>query len=327
MSNLEERPTETLVDCTSPIAVARTVEVLEARQVPLGGPRAIEVRRTLPQRARSTIGAWCFADHYGPVDVTGGSGMDVPPHPHIGLQTVSWLFSGEIEHRDSVGSEALIHPGQLNLMTAGRGISHSEVSTGRVPMLHGVQLWVALPEGSRRIAPFFEHHEGVLVTLPGAEVRVFVGMLLGASVDATTFSPLVAAQIDLEPSATVTLPVNPAFEHGLIVDIGPLTVAGTEVDAPNLAYVAHGSATLTLSAGPAGARAVLIGGEPLGERLVMWWNFVGRDHDEVVQARTDWQHDVIDGADAHGRFGAVPGYTGRALPAPTLPTVRLKPRG
>lgn len=326
MSNLEERPAETLVG-TSPLDIVHPVEVLGARQVPLGGARAIEVRRTLPQRARSTIGAWCFADHYGPVDVSQGSGMDVPPHPHIGLQTVSWLFSGEIEHRDSVGSLALVRPGQLNLMTAGRGIAHSEVSTGRVPVLHGVQLWVALPEGSRAIEPFFEHHDGVLVALDGAEARVFVGSLLGVSVAATTFSPLVAAQLDLEPGATVTLPVNPAFEHGLIVDRGPLTVAGVAVEAPDLAYVAHGSAALTLTAGPAGARAVLIGGEPLGEQLVMWWNFVGRSHDDVARARADWQHEVIDGADPQGRFGTVAGYPGHALPAPELPTVRLKPRG
>lgn len=327
MSNLEEQPTETLVDCTSPDAATRTVEVLTARLVPLGGVRAIEVRRTLPQRARSTIGAWCFADHYGPVDVTLGSGMDVPPHPHTGLQTVSWLFDGEIDHRDSVGSHQLVQPGQLNLMTAGRGIAHSEVSTGRVPILHGVQLWVALPEGSREIAPFFEHHDGVLVALPGAEVRVFVGALLGASVAATTFSPLVAAQLDIAPNATVTLPVNPAFEHGLLVDTGPLTVEGVEVAAADLGYVSHGASDLTLTAGPDGARAVLIGGEPIGEQLVMWWNFVGRSHDDIARARAEWQREVIEGQDPEGRFGTVEGYPGHALPAPALPTVRLKPRG
>ena len=121
-------------------------EVLEARDVPLGGPRALQVRRTLPQRARTLIGAWCFADHYGPVEVPKTGGMDVPPHPHTGLQTVSWLFSGEVEHRDSLGSHALVRPGEMNLMTGGRGIAHSEVSTPDTERLHGVQLWVALPE-------------------------------------------------------------------------------------------------------------------------------------------------------------------------------------
>src|SRR5689334_8316727 len=134
------------------------VEVLTPREVPLGGLRAMTVRRTLPQRQRSLIGAWCFLDHYGPDDVRESGGMLVPPHPHIGLQTVSWLFSGMVEHRDSLGTRALVRPGQLNLMTAGRGISHSEVSTDDTRILHGAQLWVALPEGAREIAPAFDHY-------------------------------------------------------------------------------------------------------------------------------------------------------------------------
>lgn len=125
------------------------VEVLTARDVPLGGPRAMTVRRTLPQRARTLIGAWCFADHYGPDLVADSGGMDVAPHPHTGLQTVSWLFTGEIEHRDSLGTHAFVRPGEINLMTGGHGISHSEVSTPDTTVLHDVQLWLALPDEHR----------------------------------------------------------------------------------------------------------------------------------------------------------------------------------
>ncbi|PPF17263.1 pirin [Rathayibacter sp. AY1A4] len=326
MSNLEEHPDELPVAAEPVPRESGAVEILEARLVPLGGPRAIEVRRTLPQRSRSTIGAWCFADHYGPVRLGEEAGMDVPPHPHTGLQTVSWLFEGEIEHRDSVGSLAVVRPGELNLMTAGRGISHSEVSTGGAPVLHGVQLWVALPEEARLVDPFFEHHRGVPVELPGALVRVFVGGMLGASVPASTFTPLVAAQIDLEPGARVELPVEESWEYGVLVDAGPVAVEGADVPRSDLAYLAPGRSHLVLTAGDAGARVVLLGGEPFAEELVMWWNFVGRSHDDVAAARERWQSDVIAWADPAGPFGTVDGYGGRALPAPVLPTVRLKPR-
>jgi len=133
------------------------LEVLTPREVPLGGLRAMRVRRTLPQRHRSLIGAWCFVDHYGPDEVDQTGGMVVAPHPHTGLQTVSWLFDGEIEHRDSAGNHALVRPGELNLMTAGRGISHAEVSAPDTTTLHGAQLWVALPEAARNGDPAFEH--------------------------------------------------------------------------------------------------------------------------------------------------------------------------
>ncbi|MGH3365223.1 MAG: pirin family protein, partial [Nocardioidaceae bacterium] len=158
MSNLEARPGQTEEGRGSVPTAAAGVEVVTSREVPLGGPRAMTVRRTLPQRQRSLIGAWCFVDHYGPDDVASTGGMDVPPHPHTGLQTVSWLFTGEIEHRDSLGSHAMVHPGELNLMTAGRGIAHSEVSTPATNTLHGVQLWLALPDHARDTARDFEHY-------------------------------------------------------------------------------------------------------------------------------------------------------------------------
>lgn len=329
MSNLERDPAEVLAGTDTVVADAG-VEILAPREVPLGGPRAMTVRRTLPQRSRSLIGGWCFIDHYGPDDVPTTGGMRVPPHPHTGLQTVSWLFEGEIEHRDSVGSHALVRPGELNLMTAGRGISHSEVSTATTSRLHGVQLWLALPAASRDVQPFFEHHEPVAQSLGLAIVRVFVGRLAGAALGstATVFSPLIGAEIVLPAGTSVELPLERSFEHGVLVDAGEATVAGTAIPVAHLGYLCPGRSSVTLSAGAsAPLRVLLLGGEPLGEQIVMWWNFIGRSHDEILAARTEWMRDVIDAEDADGRFGVVRDYDGRALPAPELPTVRLKPRG
>ncbi len=335
MSNLERDPVELL--CAADVPTGPVVQVLEYREVPLGGPRAMPVRRTLPQRGRTTIGAWCFADHYGPDDVALTGGMVVPPHPHTGLQTVSWLFEGEIEHRDSAGSHELVRPGSVNLMTAGRGISHSEVSTPGTTRLHGVQLWVALPDASRHVAPFFEHADTTPFAIGDATVRVFVGELAGSATDAassavTVFSPLLGAQVDLPAGGVVELALDPAFEHGVLVDLGPvrLEAAGadeaTEVAWSELAYLEPGRDRVRLTAVDGPARVVLLGGVPFGEELVMWWNFIGRSHDEVVEFRRRWQSDVIDRNDPDGPFGTVSGYEGRPLPAPELPTVRLKPR-
>ena len=318
MSNQERDPREIALDADS--RVPRVV-VLEPREVPLGGPRAMPVRRTLPQRSRSLVGAWCFIDSYGPtIDA-----MDVPPHPHTGLQTVSWLYAGDIEHRDSVGSVARIVPGQVNLMTAGAGIQHSEVSqpSGEI---RGVQLWVALPDRSRNVGPAFEHHSPRPFALGDAALRVFVGELAGSRSPVTTYSPLVGAQLDLPAGGRVEIPVDPAFEHGLVVDSGSPILEGVEVPTDHLGVLAAGTARMTVEAGAEPVRALLIGGEPLGEQIVMWWNFVGRSHDEIVRYRDAWQRDVIAGGSATGRFGAVSGYPGSALAAPELPNARLRPR-
>ncbi|MET9877129.1 pirin family protein [Actinacidiphila glaucinigra] len=296
------------------------VEILPARDVPLGGPRAMTVRRTLPQRNRSLIGAWCFADHYGPDDVSDTGGMDVAPHPHTGLQTVSWLFSGEIEHRDSLGTHAYVRPGELNLMTGGHGISHSEVSTERTTVLHGVQLWVVLPERDRDTAPAFQHYVPEPVALGGGVARVFLGSLAGATSPVATFTPLLGAELALDPGATVTLAVDPDHEHGLLVDSGDVEMAGTRLSPADLGYLAPGGDTLTLTShADAPARAVLLGGPPFEERIIMWWNFIGRTQEDIEQARSDWMTGT--------RFGEVEGYGGDALPAPELPRVPLKSRG
>ncbi|VBA31359.1 Putative quercetin 2,3-dioxygenase [Mycobacterium attenuatum] len=316
MSNLETAPAE-FACSASQIA---GIEVLRPREVPLGGLRAIRVQRTLPQRQRSLIGAWCFVDHYGPV--TGPAArMDVAPHPHTGLQTVSWLFSGEVEHRDSARVHARVRPGQLNLMTAGAGICHSEVFVGS-GVLHGVQLWVALPDSARHTGRDFVHYTPAAVSLPGAAVRVFLGELADSRSPVETFTALVGAQIDLEPQAVLELDVDPAFEHGALCDLGDLELGGTALRVGDLGYQGPGGTTLRLrNAGPRPGRALLLGGQPFAEELVMWWNFVGRSHEEIVTYRQLW----LDGDEL---FGAVRGYRGRVprLPAPPLPSTRLLPR-
>jgi quercetin 2,3-dioxygenase len=316
MSNTDTAPAE--VACAaSPFA-----GVLHAREVPLGGPRAILVRRTLPQRDRSLIGAWCFADHYGPHDVRSGPGMDVPPHPHTGLQTVSWLFSGEVEHRDSAGVHAMVRPGELNLMTAGAGICHSEVSTAATTVLHGVQLWVALPDSDRDSDRGFDHYVPTPRDIDDATVRVFLGELAGDRSPVHTFTPLLGVQIDLHPGADLTLAVEPAFEHGVLLDRGDVAVNGTALEVADLAFQAAGSGRLTITNRDiTSARVLLLGGPPFPEQLVMWWNFVGRSHDDIAGYRRMWE-------DHDDRFGAVHGYRGAVsrLPAPPLPNATLRPR-
>ena len=336
MSNPERHPDE--ITCTA--APAATVEVMVPRDVPLGGPRAMRVRRTLPQRHRSLIGAWCFVDHYGPDDVIDTGGMSVAPHPHTGLQTVSWLFTGEVEHRDSAGNHAMVRPGEVNLMTAGRGISHSEVSTRDTRALHGAQLWVALPDGDRHVDPGFAHHAPDPVTGEGWEARVFLGSLLGDSSPVPTYTSLLGAELLLEPGTSLDLEVDASFEHGVLVDTGVLAVGGSAAVEPvetkqhELAYVPPGSSTLTLRAYDVPVRLLLLGGPPFGESIVMWWNFVGRSHEEIVAFRQEWQGQitrngavVADSQDlGDGRFGVVVGDHLPPIPAPALPNARLKER-
>ncbi|MFD4723287.1 pirin family protein [Streptomyces sp. NPDC058423] len=302
------------------LAGAPRVDVLSAREVPLGGPRAMRVRRTLPQRKRTLIGAWCFADHYGPHQVAASGGMDVPPHPHTGLQTVSWLFSGEVEHRDTLGTHALIRPGEMNLMTGGHGIAHSEISTPDTTVLHGVQLWVALPGEHRDVARDFQHYVPELAQTDGAEARVFLGSLLGRTSPVRTFTPLLGAEIVIEPHATLALAVDATFEHGLLVDTGDVRLIDTVLRPAELGYVPRGTDTLTMvNEAEAPARAVLLGGPPFGEEIVMWWNFIGRSHEDIVIAREDWEA-------SSDRFGIIEDSPGGRLPAPALPNAVIKPR-
>lgn len=293
----------------------------------------MNVQRTLPQRGLPTIGAWCFLDSFGP-DRTA---MSVLPHPHTGLQTVTWPLAGRIRHRDSVGSDVVVRPGELNIMTAGHGVSHSEFAVlppagEALPVQRGLQLWVALPGGDRHREPAFEQHRELpQVSGKGFTATVMVGEFAGATSAATMYSPIVGADILCE-GATV-LPLNAGFEHGLLVLDGGLAVDGQEVPPGPLGYLGTGRAELQVQALP-GTRFLLIGGEPFQEELLMWWNFVGRTHDEVEQARSDWeaQAGLPDTETAAARYGLVPGHgpdagpeAGR-IPAPSLPGVRLTPR-
>jgi redox-sensitive bicupin YhaK (pirin superfamily) len=244
--------------------------------------------------------------------------MRVPPHPHIGLQTVTWLLSGNVLHRDSLGSEQMIRPGQLNLMTAGRGIAHSEESpVEHDPLLHGVQLWVALPDAFRHTEPAFAHHADLpAVGIGGFEVTVFVGSLAGAQSPAVMFSEIVGAELVAVRDASGNIPLADAHEHVVFAAAGSAAVAGTVLRPGELMYLSTGRDRVSVSA-PAGSRLFLLGGVPLGETLLMWWNLVARTPDEIAAAAADWRA---------GRFAPVADYDGPPLPAPPLDVVRLVAR-
>ena len=286
------------------------VDVGEGRRTTVGG---IPVQRSLPQRGRRTVGAWCFVDHFGPADVPDVA-MRVGPHPHIGLHTVTWVLEGEVLHRDSLGSEQLIKPGQLNLMTAGRGVAHAEETPiGATGTLHGLQLWVAQPEATRSGPAAFEHHS----SLPEAEIggvvaTVLVGELGGAHSPARSDSPLVGA--DLAVGGPGTVPLDPAFEHGLLAVDGSLALDAQPFAPGTFAYLAPGRHEVGLAPAAAGERplrVLLLGGIPFDEPIIMWWNFVARTKDEMVEARQAWEA----GSD---RFGPVESELGRISAPPPL---------
>lgn len=284
---------------------------IEGRAQVLG--EGMPIVRALPTRGLRTVGAWCFLDHFGPSDVTQGHGMRVGPHPHIGLQTVTWLLEGEILHRDSLGSVQSIRPGQLNLMTSGRGISHSEESPApRPPRLHGAQFWVALPEGARHGEPAFEHHAQLPCTEhQGLQVTVLLGEAFGLRSPGTVYSPLVGMDVRARGPITATLPLRREWEYGFLVLEGAAEL-DTEALAPGiLLYLGAGRTEVRLkTTGP--VTAVLIGGAPFDEPLLMWWNFVGRSKDELVAASCEWNLESP-------RFGTVRGYDGPRIPAPLPP--------
>ena len=317
MSNTETAPVEQL--CGGEEAAPATFELMYGREVQLTPRNGTTVVRTLPNRERRMVGAWCFLDQYGPTVIAdGGPGMSVAAHPHTGLQTVSWLVAGEIHHYDSLGNSQLIRPGQLNLMTAGSGIAHAELSPEpNSGVLHGAQLWVALPAEHAGVAPHFEHHADLpVIDGPGVTVTVIMGSLDGATSGARTYSPLVGAEIALE--SAVKLPLHREFEHALLVLSGSVEIGLINLEQGPLLYLGKGRDEIVLVAHRP-SRLLLLGGEPFDEEIVMWWNFVGRSHEEIVAFRDGWEAQ---------RFAPVTGgYEGGALPAPPLPTTRLKPRG
>ncbi len=270
------------------------VEIAPGRRAQVG---SLPVRRVLPQRPRRTVGSWCFVDHAGPVAVEPGVAFSIGPHPHMGLQTVTWLVAGELLHLDSLGSEQLIRPGQLNLMTAGHGVAHAEEDPARAEEVHAVQLWVAQPADTRDGAPAFEHHaELPHLELGHAEGTVLVGALAEVASPARRDTEHMGVELTLRGPSTV-VPLRADYEHALVVLQGRVTVEGAVVEPGVLAYLGLGRDECAFGV-EAPARALLLGGVPFPEKLLMWWNFVGRSREEVSEARRQWAAD-------DGRFGRV----------------------
>ena len=270
------------------------IEVSQSREATVGG---LTVRRALPRHGRRTVGAWCFADHMGPASVTENAGLDVGPHPHMGLQTVTWLLDGQALHKDSLGSEQVITPGQLNLMTAGRAVAHAEEATGHYRgTLEGIQLWIAQPDATRNGIAGFEHHADLpQQELGNAVATVLVGEFGGGRSPARHDTPLVG--VDLDIRGRTMLPLRPDFEYALIVLRGGAVVAGEPLTPGRLGYLGLGRDEVPMSAtGP--TRALLLGGVPFEEPLVMWWNFVARSRQEIDAAYASWR-------DQDDRFGRV----------------------
>jgi redox-sensitive bicupin YhaK (pirin superfamily) len=262
-----------------------TVELFGARLTDVGD---LPVHRALPTHGRRTIGAWCFLDHFGPVEVGAGRSMEVGPHPHIGLQTVTWLLAGQALHTDSLGNEQMIRPGQVNLMTAGRGIAHAEDGRSQQSgAMEGIQFWVAQPEATRHGPPDFAHHPELPSRSVGqARITVLLGEFDGLSSPARTGSPLLG--LDIVGSGDLSLPADARFEYGVVVMHGAVGVGPFMVRPDTLASLGSGHQELHLQLAP-DTRLIVLGGEPLDEEIVMWWNFVGRSRDELAQARAEWQ--------------------------------------
>ncbi|MET9974540.1 pirin family protein [Streptomyces microflavus] len=318
MSNLDRQATPSVCGGRGFVVAEPVRELLNPRRVPLG--ESTEVRRLLPNLGRRMVGAWAFVDHYGPDDIADEPGMQVPPHPHMGLQTVSWLHDGEVLHRDSLGSLQTVRPRELGLMTSGRAISHSEESPKpHARFLHGAQLWVALPDAHRHVEPHFQHHTDLpAVTAPGLTATVILGELDGAASPGTAYTPIVGADLTLTGGAEARLPLDPDFEYAVLSMSGEAEVDGVPVLPGSMLYLGCGRTELPLRA-LSEAGLMLLGGEPFEEEIVMFWNFIGRSHEEIAQAREDWT--------TGSRFGDVEGYDGGRLSAPELPPVALKPRG
>jgi redox-sensitive bicupin YhaK (pirin superfamily) len=319
MSNLDRRPATKELGGLDQTPTGPALDLLHGKEVLLG--ESTRVRRLLPTLGRRMVGAWAFVDDYGPDDIANGPGMQVAPHPHTGLQTVSWLLQGEVHHRDSLGSDLRFGPGELALMTAGHGIAHSEQSPAVHPrFLHGAQLWVVLPDADREVPPAFEHH----ATLPGftsdgVTATVLMGSFGGAVSPGRAYTPLVGVDLDLAAGADVELPLEPDFEYALLANSGSATVEEVPLGRGSMLYLGTERRTLRVRTGEP-ARLLLLGGEPFDERIVMWWNFVGRSGEEIADYAEQWNGESE-------RFGAVVGWDGTRLEAPPLPPLPLKARG
>ncbi len=290
--------------------------ILQPRVVKLTNRTEVDVRRTLPHKQLRMIGAWCFVDHYGPT--TQVTGMTIGAHPHMGLQTVTWLFDGRIMHNDSLGTHQEVNPAQLNLMTAGRGIAHSEQSLEAEATMHGVQLWIALPDETRNTTPLFEHFSQLpTATKDGITTKVFVGQYQDLKSPAKIFSDLVGAEFKGN-AGKVNLDLRPEFEYG-VLNVGPeFEINGHKVGFGELVYIPVGQNTWTLTS-QGEIHFLLLGGKPFGEKILMWWNFIGRNHEEIVAARELW----------NSNDQSIPDFDDeirQRIPAPELPNLRLTAR-
>ena len=282
--------------------------VIVPRSVDLGG---FAVRRALPHVHRRMVGPFIFLDHFGPVEFRSGQGIDVRPHPHIGLATVSFLFDGEIVHRDSLGSAVAIRPGDMNLMTAGRGIVHSERTApdhrAGGEHLHGLQMWVALPGADEEIAPGFAHHDQAdlpIVAEDGKSVRIVIGRLYGKRSPVATLSDTIFADASLMPGATLPIDAE-TEERALYVVAGEIEIAGDRFGAGQLLVLRPGDAVSVIATTE--AHIVLVGGAAMDGPRHIWWNFVSSRKERIEQAKADWKQ---------GRFDSVPGDSEEFIPLP-----------
>jgi redox-sensitive bicupin YhaK (pirin superfamily) len=287
------------------------IEVVQGRSTEVSG---FAVTRVLPTKGRRTIGGWCFVDLMIPPDADDPHPLEVGPHPHIGLSTVTWLFEGRALHSDSLGTQQTIRPGQLNLMTSGHGFAHSELSTK--DGVHGVQMWIALPERTRHGPADFEHHEDLpRVELANVEATVIVGSYQDQLSPARTDTRLIGMEL-VHRGGDTELAVDPGFEHAVVPIDAPVKVDDDIVEPGWLGVVHPGPDVLRLECqGP--TRLMFLGGEPLGERIEMWWNFVARSKEELTAAWRSWQSRDTD------RFAPVPTSLPR-IDAPAPPWVPLR---
>lgn len=270
------------------------------------------IKRALPSRHKRMIGAWCFLDHAGPVHFPQGDGLDVGPHPHIGLQTFTWMIDGTMMHTDSLGTHQLIQPKQVNLMTAGYGISHTEVAPESETQMHAAQLWIALPDDKINMAPQFDHYpELPVVTQDGIELTVLVGEFLQTKSPVKVHSELLGVDLRSSESQSTILPLNPKFEYGFMALEGTASINGHELNEDNMVVLEPGLTQVKIDL-HAGGRVLLLGGEPFESPILLWWNFVGRTQEELNIAREQW-------INQDERFGSIPDYDGPRLEAPAFP--------
>ncbi|PZO73614.1 MAG: hypothetical protein DI629_19615 [Mesorhizobium amorphae] len=277
--------------CPDAVGVDAIETLIVPRSRDLGG---FEVRRALPAPKRQMVGPFIFFDQAGPAEFLTGQGVDVRPHPHIGLGTVTYLFRGDFHHRDSIGSDQIIRPGALNWMVAGRGVSHSERTSAESRAgphsLLGIQTWLALPESHEEMTPMFEHHgKDALPTIEdrGVSVRLILGNAYGEEAPATMFSETFYADAMLEAGSLLPLPDNHE-DRGIYILEGSITIAGSEYEAGQMMVFRPGD-RITVAAGGRGARLMILGGATLPGPRYIWWNFVASSRERIEEAKAEWR--------------------------------------